>query len=173
MFLRPWDAARVRLIRHLNSIAGAIFITAGLIFTVVYPKPIFFASPDHELVAFAYDGKLEFNKARASGHLFAFDTWKQLNREPVGTPNIRRRGERGVWRYDTPNFNLVYIQKFVPLEREIVSLCRDENVDYIVSYFKIYAPSCNHKILRDGFVIYPSGRVRQNAPMRPWNSPHP
>ena len=170
MFLRPATAARNAIVRNINYVLGTGFILVGLIVTVSAPRPLFYASPDHELVAFSYDDKLEFNKARASGHLFAFDTWKQLNREPVGTPNIRRRGNHGVWRYDTPNFNLVYIQKFVPLAREIVSLCRDDNVDYIVSYFGIDSEKCNHKILRGGFVIYPSGRVRHNSQMRPWNS---
>lgn len=172
MFLRPATAARNVIVRNINYVLGAGLILTGLIVTVSTPRPLFYASPDHELVAFSYDDKLEFNKARASGHLFAFDTWKQLNREPVGTPNIRRRGDHGVWRYDTPNFNLVYIQKFVPLAREIVSLCRDDNVDYIVSYFGIDSEKCNHKILRGGFVIYPSGRVRHNSQMRPWNSQH-
>ena len=123
--LRPATAARNAIVRNINYVLGAGLILTGLIVTVSTPRPLFYASPDHELVAFSYDDKLEFNKARASGHLFAFDTWKQLNREPVGTPNIRRRGDHGVWRYDTPNFNLVYIQKFVPLAREIVSLCRE------------------------------------------------
>ena len=46
------------------------------------------------------------------------------------------------------------------------------SVDYIVSYFGIDSKKCNHKILRGGFVIYPSGRVRHNSQKRPWNSQH-
>jgi len=168
MFLRATDA-----VRRLNYIIGEVFIATGVLITATYPRPVFYAAPDHVLVAFSYNGKLEFNKSRSSAHLFTFDTWKQLNHEPVGTPNTRCKGQNGVWMYDAGKFNLAYIQKFVPLQREIVRLCHDNSVNYIVSYFDIRAPKCSHKILRGGFVIYPDGRVRYSAPMRPWNSPRP
>ena len=145
-------------------------VLAGIITAMITPKPVFYSSHDNVLVAFSYDGKLEFNKSKSSGHMFAFDTWKQINGEPTGTPNKRRAGTQGVWIYNTPNFQLAYIQKFVPLAREIGALCRDDNIDYIVSYFDIRAPKCEHKILHGGFVIYPNGRVRQNTTPRPWNN---
>ncbi len=171
MFIKNDTGARTWIMRHVNTCIAMLFIACGAAVTVTHSRPVFYASPDHELVAFSYDGRLQFNKARASNHFFAFDTWRQRNGEPVGTPNVRRRGDRGVWIYETENFRLAYIQKFVPLMREINTLCNDEKTDYIVSYFDVTAPRCDHKILRGGFVIYPSGRVRHNAPRRPWNSP--
>ena len=30
-------------------------------------------------------------------------------------------------------------------------ICDDNNTDYIVSYFHINAPTCEHKILKNGF----------------------
>ncbi len=168
MFLRATDS-----VKRLNYIIGAAFIATGVCITAIYPRPVFYVAPDHGLAAFSYAGKLEFTKSRSSAHMFAFDTWKQLNREQTGTPNTRRKGTRGVWMYETNKFKLAYVQKFVPLQREIARLCRDDSVDYIVSYFDIRAPKCNHKILRGGFVIYPGGRVRYSAPTRPWNSPRP
>ncbi len=168
MFIRQTYA-----LQRINYLIGGMLVGAGIIITAISPRPVFYAAPDHVLVAFSYDGALEFNKAKSSGHLFAFDTWKQMNGQSPDSPNKRRAGERGVWRYETDNFRLVYIQKFVPLAREIVELCRDDKIDYIVSYFDIVAPKCNHKILRGGFVIYPSGRVRMNSATRPWNSPRP
>lgn len=158
-------------IRFANYILGTVMICTGIIIAITAPRPVFYSAPDNVLVAFSYDGHLEFNKSKSSGHMFAFDTWKQINGEATGTPNKRRAGDKGVWMYKTEKFNLAYIQKFVPLSREIVNLCRDNNIDYIVSYFDVQAPKCQNKILRGGFVIYPSGRVRRNAPMRPWNNP--
>jgi len=165
MFIKDCGNRKIRLM------LSGILVTTGIVVTATAPRPLFYATPDHELVAFSYDGKLEFNKSRASNHFFAFDTWRQINREPVGTPNTRRKGTRGVWIYKAQNFTVAYIQKFKPLAREIKNLCRDEDIDYIVSYFDIRSEKCGHKILRGGFVIYPSGRVRYSAPLRPWNSP--
>lgn len=166
MFIRRTDLGH-----RINYLFGGLLIVAGIIVTATNPRPVFYAAPDHGLVAFSYDGKLEFSKAKSSGHMFAFETWKQLNGESPDTPNKRRAPTRGVWMYEADNFRLAYIQKFVPLSREINALCRDDRVDYIVSYFDIRAPKCAHKILRGGFVIYPSGRVRMNSATRPWNSP--
>ena len=166
MFIRP-----IRI--KINYILFVTFVTIGITITAFQPRPLFYATEDHELVAFVNDaGKLEFSKSRASNHYFTFDTWKQINNEQTGTKNIRRTPTNGIWRYDTTNFNLVYIQKFVPLKNNIVSLCKDENIDYIVSYFNINAPKCNHKILRKGFVIYPSGKVTYVHHNRPWHNPH-
>lgn len=56
--------------------------------------------------------------------------------------------------------------------KNISGLCRDENIDYIVSYFDIDAPKCNNKILRGGIVIYKSGRIKYIKSNRPWHNPH-
>ncbi|MBD5388645.1 hypothetical protein HDR63_00100 [bacterium] len=116
---------------------------------------------------------LEFNKSRASNHFFAFDTWKQINREPIGTPNARRSCPGGLCQIETPKWRAVYVQKFVPTMQHIGALCRDPSVDYIVTYFRVTAPACAHKILRGGFVITPDGRVRMTPARRHWHNPRP
>ena len=61
------------------------------------------------------------------------------------------------------------MQKFTTLEKNISKLCKDEDIDYIVSYFKIYSKSCEHKILNGGLVIYDSGKIKYNNPNRLWH----
>lgn len=158
--------------RRVNYITAGTIAIIGVVVIIATPRPVFYATPDHELVGFVENGKLKFNKSRASNHYFAFDTWKQINGENADTPNTRYVHAGGVYTYHTPKFTLVYIQKFVPLMNNIVSLCNDNKIDYIVSYFNIDAPKCTHKILHDGgIMIYPSGRVKYLNAMRPWNNP--
>ena len=165
MFIRP-----IKI--KINYILFSILTFAGISVVALTPKPIFYATKDHELVAFVNNGKLEFNKSRASNHYFTFDTWKRLNGEATDTPNKRRKHDKGLYLYKTENFNLAYMQKFVPLQKHIAKLCNDDTIDYIVSYFYIDAPKCNHKILRDGFVIYKSGKVSYTTTNRPWHNLH-
>lgn len=158
--------------RRVNYISAGIIAIIGVMVVCATPRPVFYATHDHELVGFVENGKLKFNKSRASNHYFAFDTWKQINGESARTPNPRYVHAGGVYTYRAPKFTLVYIQKFVPLMNNIVSLCNDNKIDYIVSYFNIDAPKCTHKILHDGgIMIYPSGRVKYLNAMRPWNNP--
>lgn len=159
--------------RRINYIVAGALGMIGIIIIIATPRPVFYASPDHELVAFVSDnGKLEFNKSRAANHYFAFNTWKQMNGEPTDTPNPRRAHNHGLYTYRTENFTLAYIQKFVPLMKNINALCQDASVNYIVSYFQIDAPNCNHKILgHGGILIYPDGRVKYLNPARPWDNP--
>ena len=164
----------IRNIRvKINYICATIFFVIGIILVVVQPRPVFYVTYDHELAGFVgKDGKLEFTKSRASNHYFTFDTWRQMNGEAAGIKNIRRKPIQGVWMLEAENFNLAYIQKFVPLMQNIENLCADKNVDFIVSYFDIDAPLCNHKILRGGFVIYPDGHIKYLINSRPWHNPH-
>lgn len=157
--------------RKINYILFCVIALIATGVVIITPRPVFMATYDDELVGFVQDGKLIFNKSRASNHYFAFDTWKQLRGEKTDTPNIRKKHDHGVYTFDTPKFKLVYIQKFVPLAKNIVQLCRDDSVKYIVSYFNIDAPHCNHKILHGGFVIYKSGRVQYMPINRPWHNP--
>ncbi len=150
----------------INYIVCGVFLCVGMILVYTNPKPIFLATGDNELVAGVGDkGNLEFNKSRASNHYFAFDTWKKLNGEDTNTPNKRRKHEQGVFKYG----NIVYVQKFVPLMKNIKSLCNDDSVKYIVSYFDITSEYCAHKILRGGFVIYQDERVKYMPRNRRWN----
>jgi len=171
MFIRRDEFARNGFIRNIKYVIGGAFVAIGVIITIIYPRPMFMVTADHQLAGFVYDGKLEFSSARASGHKFAFDAWRTLNHEPTGIKNVRRKPDHGVWIYQTKNFTVAFMTRFVPLHREIVKLCRDEKIDYIVSYFDVIAPRCHAQIIRGGAVIYPSGRVRAIATPRPWNNP--
>jgi len=158
--------------RKLNYVLFTVFITIGITIVALQPRPLFYATSDHELVGMVYNGKLEFNKARASNHYFAFDTFRKLNGEKPSDTNIRHKCPNGVCIYKTDKWTVAYIQKFVPLHKNIVELCRDDNIDFIVSYFDISGPKCNHKILRKGFVIYKNGHVKYTPVNRWWHNPH-
>jgi competence protein ComEC len=147
-----------------------IFVAAGIAVVTFSRRPLFYATKDHELVAFVNDGKLEFNKAKASNHYFAFESWKHLNYEPTDTKNHRRKCDRGVCIYKTRNWNLAYIQRFVPLAKNIAKLCDDPDIDFIVSYFDIESEKCDRKIMRGGFVIYESGKIRRTPDDRWWHN---
>lgn len=150
----------------INLILFGVFSVIGVIVVYCTPRPIFYATYDNELVAFVRDdGKLEFNKSRASNHYFAFNTWKQINGEKTGTPNKRRKHDNGIYYYG----NIVYVQKFVPLMKNIEKLCKDNSVKYIVSYYDIKSEKCAHKLLRGGFVIYPNNRIKYTGVQRRWN----
>ncbi len=166
MFIRPLQV-------KINMIIGAILITSGILIMVYIPRPIFISTYDNELVVFIENNKIEFNKSRASNHYFAFDTWKSYLGFDTNAPNRRRKHNRGVYRFETNKFNLVYIQKFSALQKNIVELCNDDKVDYIVSYFKIMSNKCAHKIIRGGAMIYPSGKVEYINHHRPWYRHNP
>ena len=158
--------------RHANYLLCGICATIGIIIVAVRETPVFYATSDHELIGMVYDGKLEFNKARASNHYFAFNTFRKLNNEAAQDTNIRRKCPGGVCIYESEKWTLAYIQKFVPLHKNIVNLCRDDDIDFIVSFFDISAPKCNHKILHNGFVIYKSGKLEQTPVNRWWDTMH-
>jgi competence protein ComEC len=147
------------------------FAAAALLTVAARPKPVFYATADHELIARrAPDGKLEFNKGKSSGHYFAFDSWKQFNDEPAGTPNRRMKCEHGACMIETKNWKLAYIQKFAPLAQNLEGLCaRPKQYDFIVSYFRIDAPNCAAEIPNGGFVIYESGRIEYSPNGRIWH----
>jgi len=166
VFIRPLKI-------KINYILCGLFITMGIVIIATTPRAIFYATHDHELVGFVEDGKLTFNKSRASNHYFAFDTWKQLNGDAIGTKNVRRKHDHGVYIFHTLNFDLAYIQKFVPLANNITKLCNDDNIKYIVSYYDIISPKCDAKILRGGVMVYKSGRVKHLNLHRPWHNPRP
>lgn len=160
--------------KYFNKIIFIIFLSIGVgiaIFNTA-KKPLFYITTDHELAGFVQDGNLEFSNARAANHYFAFDTWKNLNNEDTDTKNKKKKCINGVCKFNTEKWNLVYIQKFMPLYKNINELCHDNDLDYIVSYFKIDAPNCNAKILNNGFVIYESGKIKYTQSNRYWHNPH-
>jgi hypothetical protein len=150
----------------VNYILFFVFMGLGTLCICMTPKPIFYTTYDNELIGIlGTDGKLKFNKSRASNHYFAFDTWKQINNEETQTLNKRIKHNNGVYRHN----NIVYIQKFVPLMKNIEKLCKDDSVDYIVSYFDINSQKCNNKFLRGGLVIYPNNSVKHTPSKRKWH----
>ncbi|MBR2286145.1 MAG: ComEC/Rec2 family competence protein [Alphaproteobacteria bacterium] len=157
---------------HINYIIGAAFIFIGTITAYFAPMPIFFATPDHELVGTVKNDEIIFNKIRASNHYFIFDTWKQMTGHTVDTPHIRATHERGLYIFETQKYKIAYMQRFLPLLRNLVKLCNDDSVDYIVSYMNIRAPACEHKILQGGFTIYDSGKIIYLPATHRWNNRH-
>ncbi len=154
----------------INYILFVTFVILGIISVHTTRKPVFYSSHDNELVGFVKpDGNIEFNKGRSSKHYFTFDTWKQINGEQIKTPNIRKKHDKGVYRYNTEKFNLVYILKFTSLMNNISQLCNDDNIDFIVSYHDIESKHCKHKILQGGFVIYPNRRIKRAPTNRKWH----
>ena len=150
----------------VNYILFLVFMGLGTLCVYMTSKPIFYATYDNELVGILdTDGKLKFNKSRASNHYFTFDTWKQMNNEETQTKNIRLKHDNSVYRHN----NIVYIQKFVPLMKNISQLCNDDSVEYIVSYFDIHSQKCKNKILKGGFVIYPNNSVKHTPTKRKWH----
>jgi competence protein ComEC len=151
--------------------AAALCLAVSSLLIATQPRPLFYATLDHKLIAVVgEDGKLRFNQSSASDHFFAFDSWKQSNFEPVGTANPRIKCESGVCFIKTKNWSLVYMQKFVPLMKNIENLCEPSAApDFIVSYFRVSAPGCAAKIPSGGFVIYESGRVREVRHSRIWH----
>ncbi|MDR1361310.1 MAG: ComEC/Rec2 family competence protein, partial [Rickettsiales bacterium] len=156
------------------------FMTFTLI-TAMNPKPIFYATGDHELVAFMRDdGKLQFNRSKSSAHYFTFSAWQQSNYETITDQHTTiRKGfdgerysvkcERALCIYTTPEWSLAYTQKFMPLYRNMNSLCN--NNDFLVSYLQIDAPDCKARTLQGGFVIYKSGRIKFTPNNRQWHKP--
>lgn len=157
--------------RRLHYMFGGTLILSGVITAAIYPKPIFMATSDHELIGVVQDGNLMFNKSRASNHFFTFDNWRALSGVAPTTTNQRIRAKSGVWIMDTPNFRIAYIKQFVPLSENIENLCNDNSVKYIVSYFNVHTTRCADKILRGGFIIYPNGRVKYTPSSRRWHNP--
>lgn len=166
MFIR---ATRLRE----NCIIGAIFICTGLAITMTQPTPIFMSTHDNELVAMRRaDGELEFNKIRASKHYFAFDTFMQISGNAPNATRHKHKCSRGVCEFKSDKFTIMYTQRFMPLVKNLNNWCADDGIDYIVSYLGIDAPNCNHKILRNAFIIYDNGRVEYVRSNRHWHNRH-
>ena len=158
------------IIKNINYILGGAFITVALIFNLATPRPLFYATEDHQLVGFVYNNKIKFNKSRSSAHYFAFETWREINNEKVATKNIRQKCKDGLCIYKTKNWNLAYMQKFTTVMDNAVKMCEDKNIDFIVSPFDISATNCHAKILKDGILIYPSGHITTISNHRPWHN---
>ena len=158
-------------VKNINYVLCVIFISVAIIICSNRQKPLFYASQDHELVAFNVNGKLQFNKSRASNHYFAFDAWYQYNNEESPDKNTRYKCAKGFCIYKTPNWNLVYMQNFTAVLDNIEKVCADKSIDYIVTPFAINSKECHGKILQNGLMIYPNGHVTEIVNRRLWHNP--
>jgi len=157
------------VLKHINIFIGAMFILSGLIVFIATPRPLFYATDDHKLVGFVVDNKIQFNKSRSSQHYFAFDTWQKINNEIPTDKNAKYKCSKGLCIYKTPNWNLVYMQKFTTIMDNITKICNDETINYIVTPFDTEPEKCYGKILKEGIFIYPSGHVKNFSNHRPWH----
>ena len=157
-------------IKNINYILFSVFVCIATFVYVNRNKPLFYASTDHELVAFNMNGKLQFNKSRASNHYFAFSSWYQYNDQTQPDKNTRYNCDHGFCVYKTHNWNLVYMQNFTSVLDNIEKVCNDKNIDYIVTPFDITSPNCHGKILENGLMIYPNGSVTEIINRRPWHN---
>ena len=158
------------LVKNINYVLCIICMTFAIINYSTQQKPLFYATDDHELVAFNIDGKLQFNKSRASKHYFAFDTWYKHNNEDVPPKNKRYKCDHGFCVYKTKNWNLAYMQHFTSVLNNIENVCADKSINYIVATFDIKAPNCHGKILQNGLLIYPDGKATEIINRRPWHN---
>lgn len=160
-------------IKNVNYILCAIFIFGATIIYTARQKPLFYSTSDNELVGFVVNNELQFNHAKMSKHYFAFDSWYEFNNEETKSHNKRYKCDHGFCVYKTKNWNLVYMQNFMSVFNNIEKVCEDENIDYIVATFKITAPHCHGKILNNGLLIYPKGKITNIINQRPWHNPQP
>ena len=158
--------------KHLNYLIACIFILSAVFTYIIKPYPVFFATDDHELVGFVHNNKIEFNKSRSSKHFFAFNTWRTFINEPASDTNNRAKCQKGLCIYKTPNWNLAYMQKFTTIMNNFDDMCEDKSIKYIVTTFDIESSECKDKILHDGILIYPSGKVVNFSNHRPWHIQH-
>jgi competence protein ComEC len=159
-------------IKNINYILCVFCISIGITIYASQQKPLFYATEDHELVAFNVNNKLQFNKSRASHHYFAFNSWYQHNNEVQPDKNKRYKCDHGFCVYKTPKWNLVYMQNFTAILNNIESVCADKNIDYIVTTFETKSQNCYGKILDNGLMIYPNGKVKEIINQRPWHNLH-
>lgn len=157
------------VLKNINYCIGFVFITTGLIIMIALPRPMFYATPDHKLVGFVVDNKIQFNKSKSAQHYFAFDTWREFNNEKHMDKNPKYKCTHGLCKYKTSKWNLVYMQNFTSLMNNIEKTCADKSIDYIVTTFDTDITNCNAKILNDGILIYPSGRITIFSNHRPWH----
>ena len=156
--------------KNINYLVGGGFILIGIIIYITSPKPLFYATDDNKLVGFVVDNKIKFNKSKSSKHFFAFDTWRQFNNETSTDKNEKYKCVKGLCVYETPKWNLVYMQNFTTIMDNLEKICDDKNINYIVSSFDITPQNCHAKILSDGIFIYPSGRIRNFSNHRRWHN---
>jgi hypothetical protein len=159
-------------LRNINYIIASGFIVASLTIYTITQKPLFYSTYDNQLIGMVYDNHIKFNRAKFSSHYFAFNSWRELNGEKESNTNETHKCKKGICTYNTKNWNLVYLNNFTQIMNNIVTMCKNTDIDFIVSPFEINAPKCHAKILDGAIFIYPSGKITKIHYRRPWNKPH-
>ena len=159
-------------IRHINYICFGFLMFTAIVIYIHRPRPLFYATKDHQLVAFNVNNHLQFNKSRASKHYFAFSSWYEFNNEIQPNKNKRYKCDHGFCKYVSAKWNLVYMQTFTALMNNIIDVCRDKNIDYVITPFNTNATNCHAKILNEGLMIYPNGHITRIINRRPWHNQH-
>lgn len=170
IFIKNCDRFKFAIARHTNIVLCVIFVLIGTIIYINEPKPIFYIANNHKLIAGVIDGKLHFNKSHDSSNFFAFDTWKISNGEKTGTEIKLLSKKSGVYKIHYPKFDIVYIQSFVPLSKNIASVCSDSNIKYFASYFDINTEKCTATIIKNGAVVYENGKIKYIPFNRLWHN---
>ena len=170
IFIKNDEKFKYIIARHINITLCFIFISVGMAICIGAKRPVFYISSNHKLIAAVIDGKLKFNKSHDSSNFFAFDTWKTSNGEYTGTKNELLTKESGVYMISYPKFKIAYIQSFVPLSKNITSICSDKNIKYFASYFDINSENCNATIIKNGAVIYQDGNIKYIPFNRWWHN---
>lgn len=157
-------------IKHINYCLCGCCVILAITITATHSKPLFYSAEDNQLVGFVVDRKLKFNKARSSGHYFAFNSWREFNNEEKQDKNERYKCNHGLCVYKTDKWNLVYMQNFTTIMNNIENVCLDDSIDFIVSPFEIKSSKCHANFLRKSFVIYPNGKIKKIINQRPWHN---
>lgn len=159
-------------LRNINYIIASALIISSITIYTTNQKPLFYSTYDNQLIGMVYDNHIKFNRAKFSSHYFAFNSWRELNGEPTTTTNETHKCKKGVCTYNTKNWNLVYLNNFTSIMNNIAIMCKNEDINFIISPFEINAPKCHAKILNGAIFIYPSGKITKIYYRRPWNKPH-
>ena len=169
-FVKP-DSKKF-IIKNANYVLCICCLLGAIVICTLHQKPVFYSVTDNELVGFVVNEKLKFNKAKASKHFFAFNTWRDFNNEIQSDKNERYKCNHGLCIYKTDEWNLAYFQTFTSIMDNIKEICADKNTKFIISSFKIHAPNCHAQILNGGLLIYKNGKITKIINQRPWHKQH-
>lgn len=167
LFVKP--ATKNFFIKNIHYVFAFCLIASSILICTTTKSPLFYSTKDNELVGFVYDNHIKFNKTKSSKHYFAFDSWREFNNEKKTNKNDKQQCKKGICIYETENWNLAYLQNFTAILNNIVDLCKNENINFIVSPFEINAQKCHAKVLHGAVFIYPNGKFTKIIYQRPWN----
>ena len=62
------------------------------------------------------------------------------------------------------------MQNFTAILNNMENVCKDKSINYIVTTFKTKSSNCYGKILDNGLMIYPNGKITEIINQRPWHN---